>query len=233
MQLTMAGTFIGGVTSEGLMARVSEHWSRNDVSATVTDVTNSLSYASILAIPLFFGAAAMPNDLLVTVFGQQYSGVGMVLVGLAFFRALNMQTGQLGSTIAGLDRPDINTRIGVVVLALNVGLGYLFLLKYGIVGVVAATIVSELVKYIGFAYVVKQYLPEIQLLPRPVRHQLLSGAFMFLTVDGVHALTGVSWWGELLFLVSLGGAVYASVLIVISEPFRITVRGIISDALDR
>ena len=233
MQLTIAGTFIGGVASAGLMARVSEYWSRDDISATVTDVTNSLGYASVLAIPLFFGAAAMPNDLLVTVFGPQYSGVGTVLVGLAFFRALNMQSGQLSSTVAGLDRPAINTRIGLVVLVLNIGLGYVLLLKYGIIGVVVATIVSEIVKYITLAYVVKQYLPEVPLLTRPLRHQLLSGGIMFVIVDRLHAFTGVSWWGELLFLVGIGGAVYFVALAAISEPFRTTVNGILTDARDR
>ncbi|MFB6200927.1 MAG: lipopolysaccharide biosynthesis protein [Halorhabdus sp.] len=233
MQLTMAGTFIGGVASTGLMARVSEHWSRNNKSATINDVTNSLGYASILAIPLFFGAAAMPNDLLLTVFGPQYGGVGMVLVGLAFFRALNMQSRQLGSTVAGFDRPDINTRIGLVGLVLNIGLGYLLLLEFGIIGVVAATIVSELVKYSILAYVVKQHLPEIPLFTRPLRHQLLSGGLMFVVVDRLHALTGVSWWGELLVLVGIGAGVYFAALTAISEPFRVTVKGVLSDALDR
>ncbi|MGB9986001.1 lipopolysaccharide biosynthesis protein [Salarchaeum japonicum] len=233
MQLTLAGTFIGEVTSTGLMARVSEYWSRDDVSATSNDVANALGFASILAIPLFFGAAAMPNDLLVAVFGPQYGGVGIVLVGIAFFRVVNMQSIQLGSTVAGLDRPDLNTRIGLVGLVLNVGLGYLLLLEFGIAGVVAATIVSELVKYLILEYVVKQYLPEVPLLTRPLRHQLLSGAIMFAVVDGLHSLMFVSWWGDLVVLVGVGAAVYSVTLTAISEPVRTTARGILSDALDR
>lgn len=230
MQLTMPGTFIGGVAAAGLMARVSENWTQNNEYAIVTDVTNSLGYASILAIPLFFGAAAMPDDILITVFGSEFGGIGVVLIGLALFRVLNLQTMQLSSTVAGLNRPDIGTWTSIIVLTLNVVFGYVLLLYYGIIGVIAATIISELVKYGITAYTVKQYLPEIQLVTRPFCHQLLAGGVMFAIVDRLHAFTGVSWWGELAFLVGVGALVYFVLLIKISEPFRVTIRGVVADA---
>lgn len=230
LQLTMVGTFIGGVTSMGLMARVSDHWSRNNTAAVINDVTNSLGYSSLLAIPIFFGAAAMPNDLLVTVFGSQYTGIGLVLIGIALFRILNLQSSQLSSTVAGLDRPDINTRIGVVTLVLNIGLGYVLLLKYGTLGVVAATIISEVLRYAALAYAIKQCLPRVPLFARPLRHQLVAGSLMFVVVDRLHAAIGVSWSGELLGLIGLGGVVYFTALTVISESFRVTAQGVLSDA---
>jgi len=231
MQLTMIGAFLGSVAAGGLMARVSDNWSQNDSHAIIEDLTNSLGYASVLAIPIFFGASAMPGDLIVTIFGAQYSGVGTVLVGLAFFRVLATQTSQLRSTISGLDQPQINTQIGTVVLVLNLGLGYLLLLEYGIVGVVAATIVSEIVKYTALAYAVKQYLPEVPLLNGPLRSQILSGMIMFIVVKSAHSTIGVSWWGDLTLLIGLGGIVYFTVLAAISESFRVTVKGVLSDAL--
>lgn len=231
MQLTLVGTFIGAVTSKGLMARVSEYSSENNESAVITDVTNSLAYASVLAIPIFFGAAAMPNDLLITVFGSQYSDIGPVLVGLAFFQALKLQSSQLTSTIAGLNHPEVNTRISFVVLVLNVGLGYILLLKYGILGVVTATIVSEIVRYTALAHTIKQHLPDVPLFSRPLRCQLIAGGVMFAIVNSLHAITEVSWWGELLFLVGFGGIVYSVTLTVISESFRVTVHGVVSDTL--
>lgn len=230
MQLTMVGTFIGSAASAGLMARVSDFWSQGNPEAVVDDLSNSLGYASVLAIPIFFGAAAMPNDLVVTIFGSQYSGIGSVLIGLALFRVVDMQSTQLKSTISGLDRPSVNTRIGILVLVMNIGLGYVLLLKYGILGVVVATILSEAVQYIALSYTIKQYLPEVPLFSRPLRHQILSGVVMFVLVDRAHAIVGISWWGELLLLVGLGGAIYFSVLVAISESFRVTVRGILADA---
>ncbi|EMA69042.1 polysaccharide biosynthesis protein [Halorubrum aidingense JCM 13560] len=231
MQLTMIGAFLGSVAAGGLMARVSDNWSQNDSHAIIEDLTNSLGYASVLAIPIFFGASAMPGDLIVTIFGAQYSGVGTVLVGLALFRVLATQTSQLRSTISGLDQPQINTQIGTVVLVLNLGLGYLLLLEYGILGVIAATIVSEIVKYTALAYAVKQYLPEVSLLNRPLRSQLLSGMVMFVVVESAHSAIGVSWWGDLTVLIGLGGIIYFTVLTAISESFRVTVKGVLSDAL--
>lgn len=229
MQLTMAGAFVGTASSAGLMARVSDYRSRGDSEAIVEDVTNALGYASVLSVPIFFGAAAMPGDLLVTVFGPQYAGVGPVLVGLSLFRALNAQSRQLESAISGLDRPDVNTRVGALALVSNVALGYVLLLEYGVLGVVAATVVSEVVQYGALAYAVKRQLPDVPLFSRPLRHQLLAGASMFVVVDRLHAAVGVSWWGELAALVGVGGAVYFAVLAAVSRPFRVTVRGILAD----
>lgn len=231
MQLTLAGTFIGAVASKGLMARVSDYWSRNEHDAVINDVTNSLGYASVLAIPIFFGVAAMPNDLLVTVFGSQYAGGGLVLVGLALFRVVKMQSSQLQSTMAGLNRPDITMRIGLVVLILNVGLGYALLLEYGVFGVVVATILSEVIRYATLSYTIKQHLPAVTLFAKPLRQQLLAGVTMFILIDWLHMTNGVSWWGELLVLIGLGGITYFATLIVISKSFRLTVKGVVSDAL--
>lgn len=231
MQLTLAGTFVSAVMSQGLMARVSNHWSRNNSDAVINDVTNSLSYASVLAIPIFFGAAAMPNDLLVTVFGPQYAGGGLILVGLALFRVVKVQSAQLISTMAGLDRPDISMWIGIVVLILNIGFGYILLLKYGVLGVVIATILSEVVRYAALAYTTKQFLPSVQLFSRPLRRQLIAGVVMFVLVDRLHMLNGVSWWGELLLLIGLGGTIYSTTLLMISKSFRDTVKGVVLDAL--
>lgn len=230
MQLTLAGTFIGAVASKGLMARVSEHWSGNDESSVTTDVTNSLGYASVLAIPIFFGALAMSNDLLVTVFGSQYAGAGEILIGLALFQIVKMQSSQLQSTIAGLDRPHINTQIGLVVLALNIIIGYMLIFEYDIIGVVVATVVSEFVRYAILSYTIKQYLPEVNLFTRPLRHQLIAGAVMFALVDRAHSIIRVSWWAELLVLIGLGGTIYFTLLIIISESLRVTIRGILADA---
>lgn len=233
MQLTMAGTFIGGVMSSGLMARVSEYRSQNKSNEIINDLSNSLGYASILAIPIFFGAAAMPNDLIVTIFGGQYKGLGGVLVGLALFRVLLMQSTQLKSTVAGLDRPDINTRIGLIVLVSNVGLGYILLLEYGIIGVVVATIFSEIVRYTSLSYVIRQHLPEVPLFTRPLVHQIVAGIIMFGVIDRLHAVFGVSWWGELLLLVGFGGIIYFSILTVLSKSFRITIKGVLFDAIPK
>lgn len=229
MQLTMAGTFIGGVASMGLMARVSEYWSQDDSTAIVNDVRNAVSYASILTIPIFFGTAAMPNDLLVTVFGSEYSGTGAVLVGLALYRAIAQQSSQLKSTIGGLNRPDINTRIGFLVLVLNIGLGYVLLLEYGIIGVVIATVVSEVFQYAILSYIIKQQLSEVTLFARPLQHQLFAGAAMFLVVDRLHTVFGVSWWGDLAALISVGSLVYFFLLVAVSKQFRVTIRGILID----
>ena len=229
VQLTMAGTFIGGVSSSGLMARVSNNWSKDNQAQIKEDVTNSLGFASLLAIPILFGGAAMPNDLLEIVFGSKYSDAGLVLIGLAMYTVVRMQSTQLSSTIRGMNQPDTITKIGVVNFVLNVTVGYILLIKYGIIGVVIATVLSEVISYAISSYIIKQKLPDLALFPSPLRHQLLSGLFMFLVVDYIHSKVNILSWKDLGLLITLGGVLYFIILLTISKSFRNTVRGVLLD----
>lgn len=231
MQLSLPGTFIASVASIGLMARVSEHLSHREKDAARVDLNNSLKYASVLSIPLFFGAVAMPNDLLVTIFGNEYSGSGNLLVGLTLYSVLKTQKDQLGATINGIDRPDIGTKIGTLTLTLNIILGLILLHQYGTLGVVIATIISEVVAYCMNAYIVKKHLPALRIFSRPLGHQLVAGLVMFLVIDHVHTATGVSWWGDLVGLITIGGVAYFVLLICISSPFRGLVKTLYSDII--
>lgn len=229
LKLTLPAMFIGSVASTGLMARVSNRLSKGE--SVAPDVTNSLSFASILAIPIFFGAAAMPKSLLVTIFGADYAPAAPLLVGLTLYRVLESQKSQLGSTIAGLDRPDVNVYVGVVALVMNLGGGYLLLQHIGLIGIVVSTVLTEALIYAISAFVVKRELSDVGLLPKPLLHQATAGGVMFIVVDQLHLALGVQSWVNLGLLVGAGGTVYFFLLATISEPFRVTVRGILEDAL--
>lgn len=228
LRLTMPATFIAGVTSAGLMARVSNLHSRGE--SVATDVTNSLGYASLLAVPIFFGALAMPEALVVTAYGGDYRSAGAFLVGLALYQLLSTQVGQLGSVVAGLDRPRTNLLVSAASLAVNVILGVALFYAVGPLGVVVATVVAEALKYVVLAVTVRRALPAVELAPGPLRHQLLAGALMFVAVDRVRTAIGVPDWLHLLVLLALGGGVYFAVLLLISTEHRTTARGILHDA---
>lgn len=228
LKLTIAATFVTDAMSVGLMARVSNLHSRG--KSVSRDVNNSLSYTSLLAVPVFFGALAMPEALVVTVYGADFRPAGPFLVGLAFYQVLYTQVEQLGSVVAGLDRPRRNLVVSAASLVVNVVLGVGLFYVVGPVGVVGATIVAEALKYVVLGGTVKRALPDVVMVPRPLRHQALAGGLMFVVVDRAHSLVDVSSAIHLVALVGVGAIVYGTVLGAISTEHRTTAVGILRDA---
>ncbi|MBX0323119.1 oligosaccharide flippase family protein [Halomicroarcula sp. F13] len=228
LRLTTPAMFVAGVAGSGLMGRISNRRSKQqDVE---NDIQNNLSYVSIIALPLFVGALTVGTPVIVTLFSNQYSGAGAFVAGLALFHLFRSQKTVLGSTLDGFDRPDLNLRISGLVFGLNLLLGVALFFAIGPIGVVVATIISEAVGYVTTAYLVRSLVPSLTLIPQPVIHQAVSGLVMGTVVYTARELLPLRWWGYVIFVVALGGGTYFATLLVISEPFRGTVRAITRDA---
>lgn len=228
LKLTVPATFVMLAAQSVLMARVSRlHSQGEDVS---DDISNTLAFASIVAIPLFFGAVAMPEALVVTAFGSEYADAAALLIGLALFQVVNTQSGPLTSAIGGIDRPDLNTWISATTLALNIVLGVALTLAYGAIGVVIATVIAETLRYLLSAYVVTQELPAVELLPRTLLEQVAAAIVMFGLVRPLVDIVTVDRWYHLLAVVAFGVAVYSVSLLAISQKLRVTIEGVVRES---
>lgn len=226
-KLTLPATFIAAVASEGLLARVSNLDSRD--KSIGLDVTNTLAFSSLLSIPIFFGALSISRPLVVTVYGSEYVDAGSLLVGLAIYRLLRTQRGPLSRTLEGINRPNLNMKISAVALAVNIVCGIMLVLEMGVIGVVIATVITELLQYVATAMFVKRALPEVSFLSVPQLQQFGAGFVMFLVVDRTYSVFPVESWIQLGALLVLGGCTYFGILLVWSNQFRMTVRGILDD----
>lgn len=227
LQLVLPGAMLSMVMGSGLFAEVSALSSRGEEVAT--KVTNNVAFASLLTIPLFFGALAMPESIVVTVFGAEYRSAATLLVGLALYQVIAAQSNQIKSVVQGLDRPDIMFYIMAATLVTNLALGVPLVYEIGAMGAVIATVTAEAVKFVLMTFFARKRVP-YEVLPAPVRYEILAGAVMFIVVDISHRMGGVSSWFELLAIVSLGALVYGVVLALASDIFLRTAKGIIADA---
>lgn len=227
MQLVLPGATLSMVMGSGLFAEVSSLSSRGEEVAQ--QVTNNVAFASIFAIPVFFGALAMPESIVVTVFGSEYRDAAILLVGLAAYQVLQTQATQVSSALEGLDRPDLRLYIVAATLATNVALGLVLVHRIGAVGIVVATVVAEALKLSSMTYFARRHV-EYEILPTPTRHQFVAAAGMFVVVEFLHRWVGVGSWFELLAVVGIGAVVYAVSLVAISDLFRHTAKSILADA---
>lgn len=231
LKLTLPAILVSEVAGEGLMARVSNLDSKG--RAVALDISNTLSFASILSIPIFFGALILSRSLVVTVYGPEYAKAANLLIGLALFRLFETQVSPLGQAIKGLDRPDINVRVSAVALVVNIVLGILFTIRIGSIGVVIATVIAEGFRYVSLATILRRQLPELDLLPRTLLEQLFAAVLMAVFVYGVVQFIQIRSWINLGALLLTGTVVYAVTLFACSPTHRMTVVSIIEDAAVR
>lgn len=224
-KLTLPAVFVAEVASSGLMARVSNLASKG--RAYADDVTNTIAFASVLAIPIFFGAAAIPRPLIVTLFSPQYADAADLLVGLALYRVIAAQTSPVSSAVSGMDRPDVVKRASVIALAFNVIVGVALTAQIGALGVVVATVLAESLRYGVLARRLKQLAPDVDLLPRTLGGQVGSAVVMYAAVVLVRSHLPVDSWVDLCLLLGVGGATYAAVLLSVSRSLRITIGSVV------
>lgn len=224
-RLTLPATFVASAMSSLLMPRISELYTGgSDVS---TDISNALAFSSIVSIPIFFGALAIPRELIITIYGGEYEAAWLLLAGLSAYRLLATQTEPLYQALDGLDMPRVNFRVSTIALIVNIPLGVVLVLEYGAIGVVLATIIAEGIRYSGAAYTIRREIDNVTLLSPALGKQLCMGVVMFGAVFGLNQVVAIRSWAHLLAIVGIGAAIYSLGLIIVSIELRWTILGIV------
>lgn len=229
-RLTLPATFLPTVITSTLMPKIS------GLSSTGQDVTqdvvNAASYASLLSIPIFFGAVALAKPLVVTLYGPAYRDASVLLIGLALYQVIRSQVFVWSRTLNGIDRPDIGLKIGSWVLAFNIVLGFGLIYAIGAIGVVIATFVAEALRYVILIYVVNEEISGLTFVPRPLVEQIASGVGMFAVVILIRRFVLIKSWMDVALLVGTGAMSYGLLLIAVSSGFRITCRSLLLQITD-
>lgn len=224
-KLTLPAVFLAEIAGGGLMARVSNLRSKG--GDVVQDISNVISFTSILSIPMLFGALAISKPLVVTVYGGEFEQAASLLVGLALFRVVATQSMPLLQVLNGLNLPNLHLKLSSLALAVNIVFGVVLTLRIGAIGVVVATVIAEATRYAGLVYIVKRELPEVTLLPRELWKQAAAGTVMFVAVSVCRGYLPVRSWVDLSALLAVGAATYGVVLLAISSQLRLTIASVL------
>lgn len=228
-KLTIPAMFVAYAAGSGLMVKVSNLDSRGE--AVAQDISNTVSFVSILAVPIFFGSLALSEELIVTAFGADYRAGAPLLVGLALYQVLSTQSNPYRQGLNGLNLPKLGMKIDVSVLILNVVIGIALAVQLGAIGIVVATVLAEFTRYILCSFVLKRRVPDVRQFPRLLFEQVFSGLVMFGVVVFARSYVPVNSWFVLVFLVGVGAAAYGVVLLALSSQLRLTLRSVVSEAM--
>lgn len=227
--LLFPATFVVATMAPGMMSQVSSLNSRDeDPSKAVTD---GVAYASIIALPMAAGAIVMGDLVAVTVYSSEFERAGLFMGWLGVYFVIQTQMKVLSATLSGLDRPDMVLKLNAVGFFINVVLGVGLFYVVGPVGVVYGTVVGVSSRYLLGALWVRRNL-SINLIPRPLIHQLAAAALMGGSLVALRSIVGLGSWIAVIGTVGLGAVLYGVTLILASEEIRQTARAIIRDGLN-
>lgn len=226
LRLTIPATFVAASIGDTLIVKASGLHSLDQ--EVISEVKNAVSYTSLLALPIFFGALAMPVELMTVAYGPAFADGAWALVGLALFQVFNTFCDPFADVINGIDRPDVQFRVKFVILLVHAPLAVLLGLEYGLLGVIVATIVSEVVRA-GLYLTAGHVLFGEVILTRPLGEQVVSGVVMFGAVSWLSGVVSITGWLSLLAVVGAGAIVYFSVLFAVSSHFRRTLERTVVD----
>ncbi|WP_176791260.1 oligosaccharide flippase family protein [Haloplanus vescus] len=219
MRLLMLGSYVGGSIAPALMVRVSAVSSDGNADSSLDDFRLSTAYAAVLAIPIMFGSLAIPDALMVTVFGPTFSGTGAVLAVLSLYHVVNTYDTIADSFFDGSDRPDLSMKTRTVALAVRVALIVTLLPRFGITAVTVAVVISHIVDLSIVALLLRSEFGRIAA-PTRVAYQLGSGVIMWGIVNYLADSYPITGWLSLLAVVGVGAVVYVSLMFVLDEYLR-------------
>lgn len=227
-KLTMPALYLSTVIGSGVFARVGNNYSLGERDAMLADIRNSRTYSGILSLPLIAGALVVGELVITTLYGPEYSPAAELLVWIAVYQFLRSQTIVLDMTLEGIDAPAKSLWSSVIATVVNIVLGVPAAMYVGAVGIVVATVVAELVRFVVTRVYVGRALDtdltEPNLRPQFAATGLMATVVYLLreTVSGDTAVYALS-------LVFVGAVVYSLSLITVSTEFRVTVRGILRE----
>lgn len=230
IRVTMPATLIAISIGDSLVIKASGLSSLDE--DVEEDLRNSMSYVGLFAVPLFAGALALPPEsLLIYLLGEEFAPAWPAVIGLALYQVLRVYKTPFESVLDGMNRPDLRFRVSLLTVIMHLPLVYTLGNRYGLLGVVGATVVAEAIRFIAYQAVARSIFGRL-VLTRPIAEQWLAAGVMYIAVASASSYVApVDGWFDLLGLLSLGGGSYFIGLSGISGHFRATVRGALSDTL--
>lgn len=205
--------------SQAIASSLLPHVSRFSLTENIDDIQkivgSSLSYSSLIAIPSFFGVIAIGNNLLSIVYGTEFTVGTSILIILMATRVIQSFQMVITRTLEGIDRPDIEFKITLVTLLINIALMIALIPYYGAIGAAVSAFVTIFVSLIFNAIALNKIVPLY--LTQTIIWIIVSGIIMEAGILIFKNLYPVTSLETLMCVIIVGMIIYGSILIFNSE----------------
>jgi O-antigen/teichoic acid export membrane protein len=145
--------------STALFPQVSLFHAENNQSGIRNALSMCLSYSPLLALPALFGVISVGGRFLSTVYGPDFSSGALILVVLMATRVIQSLQMVICRTLEGVNRPDVEFRITLLTVCINL-LSMIFLIQwYGAVGGAISSLITISISLVLNAWMLHRIIP--------------------------------------------------------------------------
>jgi len=212
--------------SRAMFPEISGISAQDSMEAASGHIEDSFAYAGLIVIPGFVGGVIL-DDRILRLYGEEFVQGTEVLWLLLLSIAVYAYLQQCLNTLNGIDRPHLSFRSNLVFIGANGTLNLVLVWQFGWTGAAVASAVSSLVALL-YSYRLLRDVVEFNLPVDEIGRQVLAsitmGVIVWLLRMAIQATDILQNNLVIVFcLVSVGAAVYFTLLLYLSEEFRATV----------
>lgn len=190
---------------------------KNDRERLVNIYTQLISITMLVSVPMLIGFAAVSEDVVRIILGDEWLPVVPVLVALCFARTITPISSINLNILNAIGRSDLFLKVDLSKLPMT--LGALFIaLPYGIEGLAWAMVCTSFIAFFINAYFPGKLFGFGGIAQLKVAYKyIIAAAVMYFSVSQVSISD--SLWLTLVAKVTLGGLIYPALLIIMRDAF--------------
>ena len=226
-QFTTAATFITTAIYSTLTPKISNWSANNQWEKIAPPVSRGITFALILAVPVFTGGLLLADKLLYYFYGADFAEGATVCTILLLVQVISVFITLLGVALTASDHARQSFYATASAALINIILNCLLIPILGINGAAVATLISYSVNAILIAHFLKRYIT-VKIEKRPILNIIISAAVMGLFVFVYKLFVPLDNVILTLIPVCIGAVIYFFLLFKIDRGIRDEIAGMVT-----
>lgn len=182
-------------------------------------IPNGIAWSLLLIVPSFFGALLLSEDILLYLFGEEFTIAWVVLIILLADKIVGAVQAIIGRSLSAIDHPGLSARASMVSVILNVILNIVLIYQFGIIGAAVATFLSSSIGDLLHWVYLSRFI-DVRFPIRRFSWIVLSSIVMTIVLFAmIRTILPVTSLLSLFSTIGFGAIIYLS-MIVLYRPFR-------------
>ena len=226
-QFTTVAIFIASAIALSLTPKISNWSANNQWEKIALPVSRGITFALILAVPVFTGGLLLADKLLYYFYGADFAEGATACTILLLVQVISVFITLLGVALTASDHARQSFYATASAALINIILNCLLIPILGINGAALATLISYSVNAILIAYFLKRYIT-VKIEKRPILNIIISAAVMGLFVFIYKIFVPLDNVILTLIPVCIGAVIYFFLLFKIDRGIRDEIAGMVT-----
>ncbi len=163
----------------------------------------SFKYLTLISIPIAFGVTLLADDVILLLYGTQYTGAVLALKILIWAIPAIFLTDLSNIIFISMNRQNVVVKFFIIIMIINITLNVIFIPMFSYIAASVVTVITEFTSMLFLSYFLYRYVGKIQYrwIIKPLIASLIMGLFIFYTDLNifVHILVGTGIYFLALF----------------------------------